>query len=224
MHRHPGRNTDPEVSFRPRGNKLSRFMLVVIPLLLLGGYLADIGFPRIFSFASELSSVVAAIIIIVVVVRRGLVAIHPVYWILFLLIGLHLLFGIFVNDVQVGTVIISSRTYLRAIPFFILPLVFLPREKELGQQLVAIVILGCIQLPMALQQRMSTMAVGGYTGDRTIGTLLNSGMLSVFLVCLSCTTKTGGWHRCIPDKRRSPRKVPEKRCRGWHSRGRRTCR
>jgi len=169
---------------------LSKFMFVVIALALTGEFLAEMGLPRVFRFSTELSAAVLSFCIVVLAAKRGFVPVRPAYWIMFLLIGLHLLFGIVANEVQLGTVIISARYYLGIMPFFVLPLVVPPTERDLKIQFGLIVCLGLIQLPFALQQRMATIAVGNLSGDNTIGTLMNSGLLSVFLICLAAVVFT----------------------------------
>lgn len=158
---------------------------------LTGEYIAGFGLPGLFSYTPELSAILASIAVVVLASRFGIPPIRPAYLVLLSLIAMHLLFGIVANGVQPGTVIVGSRIYLRAIPFFILALLSPPTETELRSQFVVVLALGILQLPIAVYQRVATMARDTTeikfltTGDWTHGTLLNSAVLSIFLICLA---------------------------------------
>ena len=74
------------------------------------------------------------------------------------------------------------RAYLRAIPLFFLPAVVLFSPRQVKAQLLLVFVFAVAQLPISLDQRLTTFARGYLSGDRTIGTLADSGFLSVFLI------------------------------------------
>ena len=82
-----------------------------------------------------------------------------------------------------GVLFSGFRIYLKSLPFFFLPLVVKLEDRELKWQLLLIAAICIIQLPIAWDQRMATVARGGITGDETSGTLGLSSFLSVFLCC-----------------------------------------
>lgn len=163
-------------------------MLYVLPIVLLSGYTVSFGGPAIIKYAPELCGVAASAYLVVRAVRHGFAPIRFVYWVLMLLIALHFLFGIIANQVQVGTMIIGGRLYLRTIPFFLLALAMPPDEKALKRQFIVILGVAALQLPVAAYQRVSNYQralTEGYistTGDYVMGTLGNSAFLSIFLI------------------------------------------
>ena len=170
---------------------VSLFVLIAFSATLTGAFLTDIGLPKFFSFAPELSSLAACILILFLSIRRGFAPIRAAIWIVMFIIALQLLFGLLANHVQVGTAIVGARIYLRCVPFLLLPLVAIPTEKDLRNQFRLLLILGVIQLPIAVHQKLTTMSrdttMVRYltSGDQTFGTLMNSAILSIFLICLA---------------------------------------
>jgi hypothetical protein len=74
---------------------------------------------------------------------------------------------------------------LRAIPFFFLPAVVMFSERQLKAQFVLVIVFAVLQLPISLEQRLTTFDRGYLSGDRTVGTLADSGFLSIFLICVA---------------------------------------
>lgn len=93
--------------------------------------------------------------------------------------------GIIINDVAAGPVFASLRTYLSALPLFLLPFFYTIDDKVLRRLFWFVVLAAIVQLPIAYEQRMFTGFLGETTGDWTVGTLGNSGFLSVFLIMVS---------------------------------------
>jgi hypothetical protein len=78
----------------------------------------------------------------------------------------------------------GMRFYLRAIPFFFLPAVMPTSEQQLKRQLNLLLGLAFLQLPLAVYQRWVVQSEGRYTGDSVQGILTDSGVLSIFLICV----------------------------------------
>jgi hypothetical protein len=94
--------------------------------------------------------------------------------------------GIIVNSVEPAPIFAGIRYYLRAIPMFFLPAVFLFKERQVRDQLFVLLGIAVVQLPLAIHQRLATRAMGEYTGDWTSGTLLISSIMSTYLICCAC--------------------------------------
>jgi hypothetical protein len=94
--------------------------------------------------------------------------------------------GILANSEAPGPVFAGLRSYMRAVPFFFLPAVYAFSERQIRSQLLLLLLICVPQLPIAYSQRSAHLAEGGATGDTTTGTLMGSGLLSIFCVCAAC--------------------------------------
>jgi hypothetical protein len=115
--------------------------------------------------------------------------VRPEYWLFFGGIAAVVLCGVIVNRVESGTVFAGLRTYLRALPWFFIPAVYGFSDKQIREQLRLLLAICLIQVPLAVQQLMSTrsgFAGDIYTGDWISGTMLVSSTLSIFLVGAIC--------------------------------------
>jgi hypothetical protein len=74
------------------------------------------------------------------------------------------------------------RFYLRALPMFFLPAVMRATDAQLKTQLKWLLGLGLLQLPIAGYQRWIIYSAGRFSGDDVRGTLLDSGILSMYLI------------------------------------------
>ena len=142
--------------------------------------------PPLFSYVPEIFAMVAAILVIVAGVRSRFQFVRPVYWLAFGALALVVICGAIANQMEPGPVFAGIRQYLRALPFFFLPAVLEIKERQLRAQLLLLSAFCLLQLPIAGMQRMATYARGGTTGDETVGTLMNSASLTVFLVAAAC--------------------------------------
>jgi hypothetical protein len=141
------------------------------------------------SYIVELLSAVALVYVILVGSRDRFGRVRPVYWALFGSLLLIVVCGVIANAVDSGPVIAGLRTYLRALPWFFIPLVYRYSDEQLRVQFKLLLALFLLQLPIAIRQRMNT-ADNSYgfvavTGDWTTGTLGDSGILSIVLVCVA---------------------------------------
>lgn len=142
--------------------------------------------PGVINYLPELLSLIVLVIVIVRGVQSRFQYVRPIYWILFGSILVDMIFGALINHLEVGPMFAGLRSYLRAIPFFLLPAVWLVKEDQLRGQLKLLTVICLIQLPLAWSQRMGTVAAGAITGDMTVGTLTGSGTLSLFLISAAC--------------------------------------
>jgi hypothetical protein len=166
---------------------MQALVYAMIIAVLLQEYLSDqFGLPRAFALIPDLLSVIAAAIVIARLPLNRFRDIDPRYMILSGLLIFNLFAGILINQVEPGVVVAGIRQYLKAVPFFFLALVVTFDDRKLIRQFQLIAFLCLVQFPIAWQQRGATIARGGITGDETYGTLMNSAMLSIFLICVAC--------------------------------------
>jgi hypothetical protein len=118
----------------------------------------------------------------------------PKYWLVFGALGLTCACGVITNDVNAAPLLTGLRFYLRALPFFFLPAVCDFSEQQIRQQLRCLMVLGLLQLPVTIDQRWIVFSQGRFSGDDVRGTLLDSGILSIFLIC-SALVATGMYLR-----------------------------
>jgi hypothetical protein len=138
-------------------------------------------------FTIEILSAAAGLYVVVAGTRARFEFVRGAYWILFGLMLAGMTAGVLANSVEAGPIFAGIRTYLRAIPWFFIPIVYAFSNKQLEVQLTFLLMIGILQIPLAVQQAMRTMSRGfGYTGDFTSGSLLLSPWLSLFVICGIC--------------------------------------
>ena len=139
-------------------------------------YLGDQGYaPSSIAYAQELLAVVAVLVVVVGGVQQRFGNVAAGYWLVFGALAVTILCGLLTNGVESGPIFAGLRAYLRAIPFFFLPAVVLFSPRQVKAQLLLVLAFAVAQLPISLDQRLTTFARGYLSGDRTIGTLTDSG-------------------------------------------------
>jgi hypothetical protein len=171
-------------------------MHVLVLILILAATLVDclvqafnlVGYLRLIP---EVFSMIAVIVILMRGVRYGFTFVAPKYWFVFGLLSVIILCGILTNDVGSGPTLAGMRSYLRAIPLFLLPAVYPFTDKQLQQQIKLILAIALIQIPITVYQRYVIYSAQRFSGDDVRGTLVDSGVLSIFLIC--CTLLAVGF-------------------------------
>src|SRR5688572_3499244 len=159
-------------------------VLLMIASVMLAEYLTqEFSLPQPVAWLPEMVSLLAAVIVIVRGIQHRFQDVDAKYFIVFGIMLLHIVAGVILNQMSPGVLFSGIRIYLKSLPFFFLPLVVKIEDRDLKWQLLLIAAICLIQLPIAWDQRMATVARGGITGDETSGTLLISSVLSVFLCC-----------------------------------------
>lgn len=138
------------------------------------------------AYVAELTGVVAAAVVIFVGARSGFRYVRPAYWVVFGFLVFTIISGALTNSVDAGPIFAGIRAYLRAIPWFLLPAVIAFTDSQVKTQLRLLVAIAAIQLPFAAQQASTAVSLGKITGDWTIGTMMLSPTLSIFLICGIC--------------------------------------
>jgi len=145
-------------------------------------FAVSLGAPSLLKLVPELLSAVLAVFVLLEGVRGGFSRISLRYWIVFGLAAYVLVSSAIANNVGSGPVINGSRFYLRAIPLFFAAAVVSFNEKQLQQQMKLVLAIGLLQLPVTALQRYVIFSAGRYSGDDVRGTVLDSGILSLFLI------------------------------------------
>lgn len=167
------------------------FVLIMMLVVTVAPYAADsLGDAPLLKYFPELLSAVALVWVLLEGTRRRFHGVAPKYWLLFAVTALVLGCSVITNGVGTAPLITGLRFYLRALPFFFLPAVFDFTEEQVGQQLGLLMLIAVAQFPLAAYQRWDVLSQGRYSGDAVQGTLLDSGVLSVFLIC-SALVATG---------------------------------
>src|SRR5690606_8582215 len=112
--------------------------------------------PKAFSYLPELTGAAAAVLVVALGVQTRFRFVRPAYWFVFGLLALAAAAGALANDLEPGTLFAGLRNYLRALPWFFIPAVYLFGEAKLRQQLRWLLIICLIQVPVAIEQRIKT--------------------------------------------------------------------
>jgi hypothetical protein len=138
------------------------------------------------AFLPEVLGAITLLYIVVMGPRTRFRYVRAEYWLAFGGIAVIMICGIVANAVAPGPIFAGIRYYLRAIPLFFLPAVFLFTEKERLQQLRWLTIICVLQLPLAIRERLHVMDQGRVSGDSVIGSTEQSGSLSIILISAVC--------------------------------------
>jgi hypothetical protein len=158
-------------------------MLLICSSTLLEYVVSVTGAPGMLKFVPEIGSGILAALVLFAGLRNGFASVSPKYWVAFGLAAFVLVAGALANSVGSGPIITGTRTYVRAIPLFFAAAVVPFTEKQIRQQLALVLAIGLLQLPIAGYQRYLVYSTGRFSGDEVQGTVLDSGVLSIMLVC-----------------------------------------
>ncbi|HEY6454258.1 MAG TPA: hypothetical protein VIY90_03145 [Steroidobacteraceae bacterium] len=164
-------------------------MYLVILASMLAAYVSspDVGLaPGIVKFLPDLLSICTAVYVVLAGTRQRFRYVGFKYWLIFAALTLALICGPLVNHEAPGPIINGMRYYLRAIPFFFLPAVVAYSEEDLKRFMYLILGLSLLQCPIAAYQRYTVAENNQFSGDPVIGTLMISGILSLFLISVLC--------------------------------------
>jgi hypothetical protein len=165
-------------------------MFLVIPVSTLAVYLSSQDgvhwLPSVAKFLPETFSLITAALVVLLGVHQNFRFVSGKYLLIFAALLVVVVCGILVNQVPPGPTLAGMRYYLRAIPFFLVPAVFDFRDRQLKPLLILIFALSILQVPVACYQRYEVATHGLFTGDFVSGTMMESGYLSIFLICELC--------------------------------------
>lgn len=162
---------------------MQNLILLMIVVVTMVPFLVDQDLlPSQADFVPEIIGAIALVAFIASGVRQRFRYVRPVYWIVLGAILVNMICGVIVNHVDAGPVFAGIRTYMRAIPLFLLPAAFAFSEEQVERQFSLLLKIAVVQLPIAIFQRMQPYV----TGDAVHGTIMISSFLSMFLICAAC--------------------------------------
>lgn len=172
---------------RPWTIRVNALILALILSVALFEYLVKQGWlPSPVRYLPELIALVVAVYVVAAGARSRFRHVRTEYWVVFGALAIVIGSGILINAVEAGPLFAGLRTYLRALPLFFLPAVLLLDDRRLRRQLLLLLGVALLQVPIALYQRITMWDRGHISGDWVQGTLLNSAMLSIFLIGVAC--------------------------------------
>ncbi len=146
-------------------------------------YAVSLGAPGAVKFIPEVFSGVVAIFVLLEGMRKGFASVAPKYWVVFGSVSFLIVCGVLTNGVGSGPILSGARFYTRAMPLFLLPAIAQFSDKQLTQQLKLMLGVALLQVPLASYQRWVIWSAGRFSGDDVRGTLTDSGVLSIVLIC-----------------------------------------
>jgi cell division protein FtsW (lipid II flippase) len=145
-----------------------------------GGWLPDKA-----DFGLELFGVLALLYVVFAGLRSRFELVRPAYWLVFGALAVTASCGILAAATEPGPIFAGLRNYLRALPWFFVPAVFLYSERDVRKQLKVLLGVAVVQVPIAVWQRLESGG-SGMSGDYITGTIHISSILSIFLICAAC--------------------------------------
>jgi hypothetical protein len=163
-------------------------ILAMIAAVTLASYLTDLHVvPRALKFLPEMMSGVAVLYVVAAGIPQRFRWVNSKYWLVFFGLVAVLVCGAIAESVGPGPIVSGMRYYLRAMPFFFLPAVYEFKDWQLRQYFQVLFAICLLQIPTALYERHAIMAAAHYdAADAVIGTLGESGVMSMFLICALC--------------------------------------
>jgi hypothetical protein len=163
---------------------MQTFVLVIMCCAMLSDFIVySLGLPAATHFIPEVLSGIVTVYVLVVGTRSGFRLVAPKYWLVFGALAIVMLCGIIINGTGAGPIISGMRFYLRGVPLFLLAAVLPITDMQLRRQFKLLLGLAFIQVPLTVYQRWAVMSQGGFSGDTVRGTVFDSGVLTMFLVC-----------------------------------------
>jgi len=163
---------------------MQAFILILIFDVMCGEFLVNtLGLPSLLRFLPEGMSAILIVYVIFAGTRDRFRLIAPKYWIAFGSLVVIMLCGIANTFAGTGPMLSGIRFFLRAVPLFFLPAVLPQTTVQLTRQLQLLLVLCLAQLPIAVFQRYVMFQREHSSGDAIRGTLLDSGFLSMTLIC-----------------------------------------
>jgi hypothetical protein len=130
----------------------------------------------------ELLSGIAMLVVLARIMSGVRIAFDWRYGIFLAALLFTIMFGYLVQDVPDGAMLAGARSYLKFLPFFLLPAVHRFTARQLQVQLLLVLAIALAETPLALYQRFVEFADAMHTGDPVKGTLTTGSALSMFLL------------------------------------------
>ena len=162
---------------------MNRIVFLLFFILVFAGVGGQLGIRKL-GLVPELFSVAIFALLLPMAAKTRRLDIDIKYVLLLVFACLHILIGLVINMVPLGTVALGIRPYIKWLPIFLLPIIHQFSTDDLKKLLKILLLFLIIQTPMVLFQRLVQFRDSG-SGDPMTGTLGigGSGALSVLLVC-----------------------------------------
>jgi hypothetical protein len=164
-------------------------MYIVIVVVMLAEFLSSPEvhlLPKIAKFLPEVLSLIVAAFVVVRGTHQNFRFVNRKYLLVASALTVVVICGAVVNDVEPGPILAGMRYYLRAMPFFFLPAVYDFKESQVKQLMKLLFFFSLLQVPIACYQRYVQATTGHNSGDSVYGTMMQSGVLSMYLICQLC--------------------------------------
>ena len=162
---------------------MQAFIILIICCVMTSDFIVlTFDLPPLLHFIPEILSCVLIVYVFIFGTRDRFQSVAPKYWLVFGALAIVIVCGIVNSGTGSGSIITGMRFYLRALPMFFVPAVMRVTDAQLKTQLKWLLALALLQLPIAGYQRWIIYSLGRYSGDDVRGTLLDSGILSMFLI------------------------------------------
>jgi hypothetical protein len=159
------------------------FLILIICCVMTSDFIVlTFDLPPLLHFIPEMLSCVLIVYVFIFGTRDRFQLVAPKYWLIFGALTAVVVCGVINSGTGSGAIITGMRFYFRALPMFFLPAVMRLTDAQLKTQLKWLLGLALLQLPVAGYQRWTIYSADRYSGDDVRGTLLDSGILSMFLI------------------------------------------
>jgi hypothetical protein len=159
------------------------FIILIICCVMTSDFIVlTFDLPPLLHFIPEMLSCVLIVYVFIFGTRDRFQLVAPKYWLVFGALAAVIVCGVVNSGTGSGSIITGMRFYFRALPMFFLPAVMRVTDTQLKTQLKLLLGLALVQLPIAGYQRWIIYSEDRYSGDDVRGTLLDSGILSMFLI------------------------------------------
>ncbi len=163
---------------------MQAFTLTLLCCVMLSDFLVKVlGLPTLLRFLPEAMSGIVMLYVLFAGTRDRFHLVAPKYWFAFGAMLVVIICALVNNPTGVGPVLSGLRFDLRAAPLFFLAAVLPMSEANLRRQLKCLLALGLMQVPVAIYQRYIIEQAGRFSGDDVRGTVMDSGILSLYLIC-----------------------------------------
>jgi hypothetical protein len=159
------------------------FILIIIGLVMTSEFIVQkLDLPPFLHFLPEMLSAVLIVYVFIAGTRDRFRLVAPKYWIAFAALGVVMICGIINSGTGSGPMITGMRFYFRALPMFFVATLLPLTEGQFKVQLKWLLLLSLLQLPVAGYQRWVIYSLDRYSGDDVRGTVMDSGILSMYLI------------------------------------------
>jgi hypothetical protein len=164
---------------------MQAFTLVLLCYVMFSDFLVKtLGLPPLLRFLPEAMSGIIVLYVLFAGTRDRFRFVAPKYWFAFGAMVVVIVCALVNNPTGAGPVLSGMRFHLRAAPLFFLAAVLPMSDNNIKRQLKCLLALGLLQVPVAIYQRYIIDQAGRFSGDDVRGTVMDSGILSLYLICV----------------------------------------